>query len=167
MPLWKKLPDQLKVLFPDADDKGVFIIPALDSRSQILSVKDRRNGIGKPVFKFVPCGSGQTFTLVASDLSVPGISHEVLQRILSQVNRPELFSAVFSLDGFFDLCHIWFAVFLFVSYYLTLEKVLLVIVIVHAIPCLAFFSLLYGFVAVKRWWCRKLRRRRMLNSHVL
>ena len=82
MPLWKELPDQLKVLFPDADDKGVFIIPALDSRSQILSVKDRRNGIGKPVFKLAPLGSGQTFTLVASDLSVPGNSHEVLQRIL-------------------------------------------------------------------------------------
>ena len=26
MPLWKELADQLKVLFPDADDKGVFII---------------------------------------------------------------------------------------------------------------------------------------------
>ena len=29
-------------------------------------------------------GSGQTFTLVAPDLSVPGISPEVLQRVLSQ-----------------------------------------------------------------------------------
>ena len=46
-PLWKELADQLKVLLPDADYKGVFIITALDSRSQILSVKDRRNGIGK------------------------------------------------------------------------------------------------------------------------
>ena len=44
-PLWKELADELKVLFPEADDKGVFIIPALDSRSQILSVKDRRNGM--------------------------------------------------------------------------------------------------------------------------
>ena len=78
------------VLFPDADDKGVFIIPALDSRSQILSVKDRRNCIGKPVFKLAPLGSGQTFVLVASDLSVPGISHEVLQQVLSQTNQPHV-----------------------------------------------------------------------------
>ena len=46
VPLWKELADQLAVLFPDADDKGVFIIPALDVRSQIPSIKDRRNGIG-------------------------------------------------------------------------------------------------------------------------
>ena len=65
MPLWKELADQFKVLLPDADDKGVFIIPALDSRSQILSIKDRRNGIGKPVFKLAPLGCGQTFMLVA------------------------------------------------------------------------------------------------------
>ena len=82
VPLWKELADQLKVLFPDADDKGVFIITALDSRSQILSIKDRRNGIGKR--------SGQTFTLVAPDLSVPGISPQVLQRVLSQANRPHM-----------------------------------------------------------------------------
>ena len=61
------------------------------------------------------------------------------------------FSAVFSFDGFFDVCHIWSAVSHFVSGYLAPEKVPLVIVIVHAIPCLAFFSLLYGFVAVKPW----------------
>ena len=90
VPLWKELADQLKVLFPDADDKGVFIIPALDTRSQILSIKDRRNGFGKPVFKPAPLGSGQTFTLVAPDLSVPGISPEVLQRVLSQANRPHV-----------------------------------------------------------------------------
>ena len=57
---------------------------------KILSIKDRRNGIGKPVFKLAPLGSGQTFTLVASDLSVPGISPEVLQQVLSQVNRPHV-----------------------------------------------------------------------------
>ena len=49
--------------------------------------------------------------------------------------------------GFFDLCHTWSAVFHFVSGYLAPEKVPLVFVIVHAIPCLALFSLLYGFVA--------------------
>ena len=86
-PLWKGLAEQQKILFPDGDDEGVFILPALDARSQILSIKDRRNGIGKPVFKLAPLGSGQTFTLVAPDLSFPGVSPEVLQRVLSQANR--------------------------------------------------------------------------------
>ena len=90
VPLWNELADELKVLFPDADDEGVFIIPELDARSQILSVKDRRNGIGKPVFKLAPLGSGQTFSLVAPDLRVPGTSPEVLQRVLSQANRPNV-----------------------------------------------------------------------------
>ena len=77
-PLWKELADQLKVLFPNADDEGVFIIPALDARSQVLSIKDRRNGIGKPVFKLASLGSGQTLTFVAPELSVPGISPQVV-----------------------------------------------------------------------------------------
>ena len=55
----------------------VFSLPALDARSQILSIKDRRNGIEKPVFKLAPLNSGQTFTLVTLDLSVPGISPDV------------------------------------------------------------------------------------------
>ena len=76
--LWRELADQLKVLFPDGDDEGAFIIPLLDARSQVLSIKDRRNGIGKQVFKLASLGSGQTFTIVAPELSVPGISPEVL-----------------------------------------------------------------------------------------
>ena len=63
-PLWRELADQLKVLFPDGDDEGAFIIPALDARSHTLSIKDRRNGIGKPVFKLAPLGSGQTFVFI-------------------------------------------------------------------------------------------------------
>ena len=89
-PLWRELADQLKLLFSDADDKSIFILPTLDARSHVLSIKDRRNGVGKPVFKLVPLGSGQTFTLVAPDLCVPGISPEVLQRILCQANRPNV-----------------------------------------------------------------------------
>ena len=65
-----ELADQLEILFPNRDDEGVFIIPALDTRSHVLSIKDRRNGIGKPVFKLASLGSGQTFTLVAPDLSL-------------------------------------------------------------------------------------------------
>ena len=86
----RELADHLKVLFPDGDDEGVFNLPALDARSQIFSMKDRRNGIGKPVFKLAPLGSGQTFTLVAPDLSVPGVSPDVLQHVLSQANRPHV-----------------------------------------------------------------------------
>ena len=67
-PLRRELADQLKVLFPDGDDEGAFIIPALDARSQVLSIEDRRNGVG---IKLASLGSGQTFTLVALELSVP------------------------------------------------------------------------------------------------
>ena len=107
-PLWKVLAEQLKVLFLEEDDEGVFILPALDARSQLLSIKDRRNGIGKPMFKLAPLGSGQTFTLVTPDLSVPGISPEVLQRVLSQANRPHVsapsplrFFAAWRVEAFF------------------------------------------------------------------
>ena len=85
-PLWRVLAEQLKILFPDGDDEGAFIVPAHDARSQVLSFKDRRKGVGKPVFKLAPFGSGQLFTLVAPDLCVPGVSPEVLQRVLSQAS---------------------------------------------------------------------------------
>ena len=82
-PLGKELADQLELLFPDEDDECTFIIPAPDSRSQILSVRDRRNGVGKPVFKLAPLCSGQKFTIISPDLLVLGVSLEMLQRILS------------------------------------------------------------------------------------
>ena len=82
----RELADQLKILFPDGDDEGAFIVPALDAHSHVLSIKDRRNGVGKPVFKLASVGSGQLFTLVAPDLYVPGVSREVLQRIISQAS---------------------------------------------------------------------------------
>ena len=51
----------LECLFPDGDDECVFIIPSLEARSQILSIKDRRNGIGILVFEL---GSlGRTFLI--------------------------------------------------------------------------------------------------------
>ena len=85
--LWRAMADKLKILFTDGDDEGAFIIPAVDARSQVLSIKDRRNVIGKLVFKFASLGSGQLFTLVSPELSVPGVSPEVLQRVLSQANK--------------------------------------------------------------------------------
>ena len=57
------------------------------ARSQGLSIKDRRNGVGKPVFKLAPFGSGQLFTLVAPDLCVFLVFFsEVLQRVISQAS---------------------------------------------------------------------------------
>ena len=88
--LWRELADQLSSLFPDGDDEAAFIVPALDARSHVLSNKDRRNGFGKPVFKLASLGSGQLFTFVSPDLRVPGVSPEVLQRVLSQANRPQV-----------------------------------------------------------------------------
>ena len=55
-------------------------------RSQVLRIKDRRNGVGKPVFKLAPFGNGQVFTLTAPDLRVPGIPDEVLQQVISQAS---------------------------------------------------------------------------------
>ena len=81
--LWRELADQLEILFSSRDDECAFIIPALDTRSHIPSIKDRRNGVGKPVIKLAPRGSGQTFALGAPDLCVPGISPEVVQHVLS------------------------------------------------------------------------------------
>ena len=79
--------DQLEILFPNRDEEGGFVIPALDTRSHVFSIKDRRNGVGKPVFKLASLGSGQTFDFVSPDLSVPGVSPEVLRRVLSQANK--------------------------------------------------------------------------------
>ena len=128
-PLWRELADQLKSLFPDGDDEGAFIVPALDARSHVLSIKDRSNGVGKPVLKLASLGSGQLFTLVAPDLSVLGVSPEVLQRVLSKANTTNVwwppfrllaffaawrveayFSAAYVLDGFFTLFSLWLAV---------------------------------------------------------
>ena len=39
-PLWRDLADKLKVLVPDGDDQGAFIIPALHTRSHVLRIKD-------------------------------------------------------------------------------------------------------------------------------
>ena len=84
-PLWKVLADQLKVLFPEGDDTGIFIVPALDVRSKVLSIEDRRNGVGKPVFKLAPFGKGQVFaSLLLMCVCVPGIPDEVLQQVISQ-----------------------------------------------------------------------------------
>ena len=47
-PFWKVLSTRLREPFPEGDNTGTFIVLALNVRSQILSIKDRRNGVGKP-----------------------------------------------------------------------------------------------------------------------
>ena len=84
--LWKVLSTKLLEHSPEGDDPGAFIVPALDARSQVLSIKDRRTGVGKPVFNLAPFGSAQLLTLVALDLFIPGIPEGVLQRVISQAS---------------------------------------------------------------------------------
>ena len=86
-PLWNALAEQLKVLFPEGNDTGTFIVPALNVQSQILSIKVCRNGVRKPVFKLTPFGNGQLFDLATPDLRVPGIPDEVLQQIISHASH--------------------------------------------------------------------------------
>ena len=56
--------EKLKVLFPDGDDTGAFIDRALDIRSQVLSIKDHSNGVGKSECKLALPGNGQVFALL-------------------------------------------------------------------------------------------------------
>ena len=52
-PLWSALAEQLEIFFLDGDNEGAYIVPALDTRSQVISIKDRRSGLGKLVFKLL------------------------------------------------------------------------------------------------------------------
>ena len=63
-------------------------------------MKDRRNGVGKLVFKLAPLGSGPTFALDRPELSVPGVSPDVLQRSLSS-QQGQCVMAAPSLPRFF------------------------------------------------------------------
>ena len=125
-PLWEILAAKLKVLFPDGDDTGTFIVPAFNVRSQVLSIKGRRNGVRTPLFKLAPLGNGQVFAFTASDLHVPGIPDDMLQQVISQASTANVmaalspprffaawrveapFSAVFLSDGPCNLYSLWF-----------------------------------------------------------
>ena len=52
-----------------------------------LASKIEEMELEKPVFKLAPLGSGHTFALVTTELSVLTVSLEVLQRVLSQANK--------------------------------------------------------------------------------
>ena len=72
--------------FPDRDAKGNFVVPALDVRAQVLSIYDRRYGVGKPVFKLAPLGHEQLFDVTAPNLCEPYISDVALQQIVSEAS---------------------------------------------------------------------------------
>ena len=82
--LW---PQNYYEIFLERDSNDFFIVPALNARSQILSVLDRRNGVGKPVFKLAPPEHEHPFDLTASDLCVPRISDDVLRQVICQASH--------------------------------------------------------------------------------
>ena len=99
-PLWKVWAWKLEVLFPEGDDTGTVIVPALDVRAQVLSIKKRRNCVGSQVFKLVSYGNGELFALTAPDLRIPGIPDRVLQQVVSQVRTANVWWPPFRLTAF-------------------------------------------------------------------
>ena len=81
----EKLAKKLQVV-PEKDAKGYFVVSALDVRAQVLSIYDRRNGVGKPVFKLAPPEHELLFDVTALNLCEPNISDVVLQQIVSEAS---------------------------------------------------------------------------------
>ena len=86
-PLWEALAAKLNEIFTERDAKDSFIVLALNARSQILSILDRRNGVEKEFFKFAPPGHEHPFDLTAPDLCVPSIPDDVLQQVICQASH--------------------------------------------------------------------------------
>ena len=55
-------------------------------RAQVVNVFDRRCGSGVPVFKLAPVGHEQLFSVISPGLSVPHISDDILQQIVSEAS---------------------------------------------------------------------------------
>ena len=64
-----------------------FIVLALNMRSQVLIFKDRRKGVGKPVFRLAPFGNGQVFDLLALGLFILSIPDDVLRQVSVQARH--------------------------------------------------------------------------------
>ena len=63
------LAPKLQEHFTEPDTEGNYVVPALDFRAQVLNIYDRRNGVGKPVFRLAPDGHERRFNVIA-----PGVS---------------------------------------------------------------------------------------------
>ena len=68
--------------------KGSLVVPALDVRAHVLTVFDRRNGVGKPVFRLAPLGHEKFFSVIAPNLCEPYISDALLQQIVDGACTP-------------------------------------------------------------------------------
>ena len=87
-PLWEVLAPKLQEFFPEHDTECNFVVPALDFRAQVLSMYDRRNGVGKPVFRLAPFGHEQRFLVIAPDLCEPHITDDVLRQLAGEAGNP-------------------------------------------------------------------------------
>ena len=83
--LWWIFADKLQEIFPDEDTEGTYVVPTIDFRAQVLNVYDRRNGIGKPVFKFAPIGAEHWYC-ISPCVSVPGMPVDILQQIVIEAS---------------------------------------------------------------------------------
>ena len=81
--------NSLKFSFLMKMTKVFFILPALDARSQTSASKIAETELENLFSNLLRLVADKRL-LVAPDMSVPGISPEVLQRVLSQANRPHV-----------------------------------------------------------------------------
>ena len=77
-PLWNVLSKNLQELFPESGIEDTFIVPSLDVRAHVPNIYDRRNGVGKRVFKLAPPGHDQMFATTAPRVCKPHISDDEL-----------------------------------------------------------------------------------------
>ena len=86
--LWEVPALKLQDIFPEKDAKGALAVTALDIRAQVLSIHDRSNGVGKPVFKLAPLGHEQLFDVTAPNMCELYILGVVLHQIVSEASTP-------------------------------------------------------------------------------
>ena len=62
-PLWEGVSLKIQEIFTESDDKGNLVVLALDVWAQVLSVHDRRIGVGKQDFGLAPLGHELKFSI--------------------------------------------------------------------------------------------------------
>ena len=71
---------------PTMMPKVILLFQPLMYEHKVLSMYDRRNGVGKPVFSQAPFG--HEFNVIALGLCEPDISDDVPQQIVSDASNP-------------------------------------------------------------------------------
>ena len=91
---------KIQEFFADKDVKGNFVVPALDVRARILSIYDRRNGVGKPVSKLAHSDTNKcsmSLLLICVNLIFLMLCHIVDQTsTLAQIREANCVMAAFS-----------------------------------------------------------------------